>query len=148
MTTPPKNHHCTCIQINSLGVMIEGRSGSGKTSLALGLIDAARTRGAKFRFVCDDQAILQVRGDELWASVPNSLAGKVELFGAGIAKIEHAEECCIKLVCELVNQAELERYPTILNCNREGMLLDYVQAPRQHEAQAIRILLQKLSLPF
>jgi serine kinase of HPr protein (carbohydrate metabolism regulator) len=143
-----KNHHCTCVEINSVGVMIEGESGTGKTSLALGLLNAARQRKADFKFICDDQAFLHTRDNRLWACVPQTLAGKVELFGSGIVDITYARQCRIDLVCELIKQEEIERYPTVSKCARMGIALDYVQTPARHEAHGIRILLQKLSLPL
>jgi len=143
------NHHCTCVKINSVGVMIEGISGAGKTSLALGMLNAARIRGVDFAMVCDDQALIDIRkNNELWVKAPLPIAGKVELHGGGIAAIETITECRIQLLCELINQADIIRHPSPLNCTRFGVTLDYVQAPRQHEAQGIRILLQKLSLPL
>ena len=39
--------------------MIEGKSGAGKTSLALGMLNAARIRGVDFAMVCDDQALIR-----------------------------------------------------------------------------------------
>ncbi len=142
------NHHCTCVEVNSIGVMIEGASGAGKTSLALGLLNAARIRQVSFNFVCDDQAIINTTNGELWVSVPKSLAGKVELFGAGIADIRYVSQCRINLVCELVSQADIIRYPDDNQCQRFGIDLDCIQTPAQHEAQSIRILLQKLSIPL
>ena len=142
------NHHCTCIQVNSTGIMIEGASGSGKTSLALGLLDAARIRGADFSFVCDDQALLTVKDGQLWASAPKSIAGKVEIHGSGIADIEFRERCKIDLVCQLIDQKKIERLPAPTKCERLGITLDYVQVPLRPEAQAVRILLHRLSLPL
>lgn len=128
--------------------MIEGASGTGKTSLALGMLNAARIRNASFNFVCDDQALMKMINGELWASAPESLSGKVELFGAGIADISYIAQCRINLVCELVNQEDIMRYPENDQCQRFGASLDYVQTPVQHEALGIRILLNKLSLPL
>jgi len=143
------NHHCTCICINSVGIMIEGQSGSGKTSLALGMLDAARLRKIDFAMVCDDQALIDIHeNNELWVSSPISIAGKVELHGTGIAQIEYLKHCKIHLVCELIEQSDITRYPNSSRCTRFGIALDYIQAPKQHEAQSIRILLQKLSLPL
>ncbi len=128
--------------------MIEGASGAGKTSLALGLLNAARIRQASFNFVCDDQALMNTINGKLWARVPESLAGKVELFGAGISDIKYVSQCKINLVCELVDQEDIIRHPGDNQCQRFGVDLDYIQTPAQHEAQGIRILLQKLSLPL
>jgi HPr kinase/phosphorylase len=143
-----KNHHCTCVEINSIGVMIEGASGVGKTSLALGLLNAARQRQAEFNFICDDQAFLHVKDNALWARAPETLAGKVELHGSGIADIDYADKCKIDLVCELVDQHEIERFPAESKCIRMGITLDYIQTPARHESQGIRILLQRLALPL
>ena len=109
--------------------MIEGNSGSGKTSLALGMLSAARQRQADFKFICDDQAILQIKGKELWAWVPKSIAGKVELHGLGITPIDYRESCRIDLVCELIAQDEIERYPAQTKCLRHGISIDYIQTP-------------------
>ena len=147
------NHHCTCVEINAMGIMIEGASGAGKTSLGLGLINAARIRGVSFEFICDDQAILFTRStdaeiSQLWARVPDAIAGKVEIFGAGIAAIEYKKQTRINLVCELVKPEKIERYPLITRCQRLGIDLDYVQIPMRNETHAVRILLQKLALPL
>lgn len=128
--------------------MIEGVSGSGKTSLALGLLEAARIRGADFSFICDDQALLETKGEELWASAPKSIAGKVEIHGSGIGDIEFRECCKIDLVCQLIDPKKIERLPPPAKCERLGISLDCIQVPMRHEAQAVRILLHRLSLPF
>lgn len=147
-STPPTNHHCTCILINATGIMIEGPSGSGKTTLALGLLEAARNRGAKCHFICDDQAMLQAIDNVLIATVPETIAGKVEVYGFGIADIEFKANCKIDLVCSLIDDAQISRVPQKSQCQRLGLILDHVQVPMRHEAQAIRILLQHLALPL
>jgi len=128
--------------------MIEGPSGSGKTSLALGLLEAARYRKVKSSFICDDQALLSTKNKLLWAAAPSSIAGKVELHGYGIADIEFVARCKIALVCELVEQEEIIRLPAACKCERMGVVLDHITTPARHEAQGIRIVLQKLSLPL
>ena len=66
-------------------VMIVGPSGSGKSDLALRLLD----RG--FRLVSDDQTIVRRDGGRLLASAPPSIAGKLEIRGIGIVDMEHDE---------------------------------------------------------
>ena len=128
--------------------MIEGKSGTGKTSLALGLLDAARLRNIEASFVCDDQAMLCTKDGHLWATTPPALAGKVELYGAGITTIEFIPQCEIHLVCELVDQSQISRMPEPEKCQRLGIVLNLIYAPRQHETMATRIVLDKLSLPL
>lgn len=68
----------TCIAIEGRGLLIEGPPGSGKSSLALALID----RGAGL--VGDDGLALERRGERLWAYPAPAIAGKLEIRGVGI----------------------------------------------------------------
>lgn len=70
--------HASCVAIGGRGVLITGPSGSGKSDLALRLID----RGAVL--VTDDGAIVTPMGGRLIASVPATIAGKIEVRGVGI----------------------------------------------------------------
>ena len=63
-------------------VLISGPSGSGKSDLALRLID----RG--FTLVSDDQTIVRRDGDRLFASAPPTIKGKLEIRGVGIVEME------------------------------------------------------------
>jgi serine kinase of HPr protein (carbohydrate metabolism regulator) len=56
--------HATCVAIDGRGILIRGRSGAGKSDLALRLID----RGA--RLVSDDYTILAASGGRLRAAAP------------------------------------------------------------------------------
>ena len=76
----------SCVAIGGRAVLIEGPPGSGKTSLALMLID----RGAEL--VGDDGVALSVRYDgALWASFPPLIGGKIEIRNIGIAEITATE---------------------------------------------------------
>jgi serine kinase of HPr protein (carbohydrate metabolism regulator) len=70
-----------CVSIGGRGILIEGPPGSGKTSLALMLLD----RGA--RLVGDDGVLLSIRHGRLWASPPPNTAGKLEIRGVGIVDL-------------------------------------------------------------
>ncbi|WCT71951.1 HPr kinase/phosphatase C-terminal domain-containing protein [Sphingomonas naphthae] len=70
--------HATCVAIDGRAVLLIGPSGSGKSDLALRLID----RGAKL--VADDRTILDPVAGELRASVPATIAGQIEVRGVGI----------------------------------------------------------------
>jgi serine kinase of HPr protein (carbohydrate metabolism regulator) len=76
MTGEP--HQATCVAIGGRGVLIEGAPGSGKSSLALALID----RGAVL--VGDDGVLLDPRGDGLWAAPHPRIAGLLELRNVGL----------------------------------------------------------------
>ena len=71
----------TCVAVRGRGLLIEGPPGSGKSSLALALID----RGAAL--VGDDGITLERRGERVWAHPPPHIAGKIEIRGVGIATL-------------------------------------------------------------
>lgn len=84
MTAPGEGivRQASCVAIDGRAILIEGQPGSGKSSLALTLID----RGAKL--VGDDGVTLETRqigGDKrLWASPPPNISGKIEIRNVGI----------------------------------------------------------------
>lgn len=71
----------TCVAVGGRGLLVEGPPGSGKSSLALALID----RGAVL--VGDDGVALERLGERLWAHPPPNTAGKLELRGVGIVDL-------------------------------------------------------------
>jgi HPr kinase/phosphorylase len=84
--------HGSAVAIGSLGVLIVGPSGSGKSDLVLRLID----RGAKL--ISDD--ILHIDsadGGPLLAYAP-SIAGKIEVRGIGICSVEYEVSAPLRLV--------------------------------------------------
>ena len=135
------NRHCSVVVIDGCGVLIEGRSGTGKTSLALGLVDTATARGLRAALVSDDQAILQVRQGELVASAPTAISGLAEIRGYGIAEIRSETKCAIALVGRLVADEAVERMPEPKTTLIEGIELPLLELPQRHEQQSARIVL-------
>lgn len=80
MNPPPDilHHQATCVWIDGRGLLIEGPPGSGKSSLALALID----RGAGL--VGDDGVSLEQRDDRLFASPVPATRGLLEVRNVGI----------------------------------------------------------------
>lgn len=74
--------HATCVAIAGRGVLIVGRSGSGKSDLALRLLD----RGA--RLVSDDYTQIDAREGKLIATAPATIAGRMEVRGIGIIAVD------------------------------------------------------------
>lgn len=71
----------SCVAIDGRAVLIEGEPGSGKSSVALALID----RGAVL--VGDDGVTLEPRGEQLWALPPPNTAGLIELRNVGLVTL-------------------------------------------------------------
>lgn len=104
-TTSQLQEHATTIAIDGMGVMLRGPSASGKSDLALRMID----QGAML--VADDRTCLDVIDDQLIAFAPEPLAGKLEVRGLGIVKVPYLERCPVSLVADLVVMNELQRLP-------------------------------------
>jgi serine kinase of HPr protein (carbohydrate metabolism regulator) len=85
----------TCVAIGRRGVLIRGEPGSGKSSLALALID----RGAVL--VGDDGVELSAQGEQLNANPPPNTAGLLEVRNVGLIKLPTARGVPIALVVEL-----------------------------------------------
>ncbi len=89
-------------------VLLRGPSGSGKSDLALRLIDD----GA--RLIADDQTHLAKKGHALIASSPPALVGMIEVRGLGIVKLSRARLMAaapLALLVDLVRAEEVERMP-------------------------------------
>lgn len=87
--------HATTVAINGHGVMITGKSGCGKSDLALRLID----RGAVL--VSDDYTDILVDAGEITASPPPTIAGLIEVRGLGIMTRPFASKVQVKLLVDL-----------------------------------------------
>ena len=104
--------HASTVATGGRAVLLSGPSGSGKSDLALRLID----RG--FTLVSDDQTVVMREGDRLIASAPPTIAGKLEVRGLGIVEMETVTDVPVALFVELTS--DIERLP---DENRERSIL-------------------------
>jgi serine kinase of HPr protein (carbohydrate metabolism regulator) len=107
-----ENLHASTVALDGRAVVICGPSGSGKSDLALRMLD----RG--FMLVSDDRTIIGKEGAKLIASAPATIKGKIEVRGLGIFEIEHVDDVPVALVVEL--RSDVERLP---DDNRERLIL-------------------------
>lgn len=89
--------HGACVAIGGRAVLIEGRSGEGKSDLALRLID----RGAAL--VADGQVICQRSDKVLLASAPAHLTGRIEVRGLGIVEMPSVERIPVDLLIVILD---------------------------------------------
>jgi serine kinase of HPr protein (carbohydrate metabolism regulator) len=97
--------HASAVLAGAHGVLIRGGSGSGKSMLGHALIE----RGA--RLIADDRVSLSACHGRIVASVPVAIAGLIELRGRGLLAVPHERSGVIRLVADIVSDAELERMP-------------------------------------
>lgn len=91
-------HQATGVAIGGRAVLIEGPPSSGKSSLALALIDRDAV------LVGDDGVALELREGRLWAGPPSNIAGKLEIRNVGIVDLP-ATEAPVALVIRLNEDA-------------------------------------------
>lgn len=97
--------HASCVAIDGHAILIEGLSGSGKSDLALRLIDGGAA------LVSDDYTIATRAGEGLEASAPTTIAGKIEVRGLGIITMDYLEKAPVTLMISA--SADVERMPLI-----------------------------------
>ena len=97
--------HATTVDIGGRGVMIRGASGSGKTSLALALME----RGATL--VADDYTQLRVENDRIIATAPDTIKGKIEVRGYGLIDTTHQDQTAVSLIVDIVPHENVPRLP-------------------------------------
>lgn len=108
MTTPSLSSetlHASCVAKDGRAVLISGRSGAGKSDLALRLID----RGAKL--VSDDYTIVRRVNGRLVAAAPHNIEGKMEVRGVGVIAFECVSDVPVCLAVDL--DRDVERLPEL-----------------------------------
>lgn len=104
MGTAVHTVHATAVSIGGKGVLIIGPPGSGKSDLALRLID----RGAIL--ICDDRVIVDTATMPPTLRQAPNIAGKIELRGVGIVTVP-CDDTATLYLCVLLNEIE-ERMPS------------------------------------
>lgn len=134
--------HATCVELAGIGILLRGASGSGKSDLALRLIEA----GA--RLVADDRTDLTLEDGRLIASAPAPISGKLEVRGIGIVTVPSIARSPIGLAVDLVTADQVERLPETRQCNYLGIDVKLIAlAPFECSAPAkVRIAVRRAAL--
>lgn len=92
--------HATSVAIDGRVVMLRGPSGSGKSDLALRLID----RGAAL--VSDDYTLVKRIDGRLVATAPDTIRGKMEVRGIGIVAMAALPDVPVALIADLFDTVD------------------------------------------
>ena len=87
--------HATTVSIEDRAVLLCGPSGSGKSDLALRLIDSGAV------LIADDRTDLSRSDNAVMASPPETLAGLLEIRGVGVVRLPYRSGIPVALVVDL-----------------------------------------------
>jgi HPr kinase/phosphorylase len=103
--------HASAVLVGSHAALIRGPSGSGKSRLALALLQAAGRGALPFaRLVADDRADVEARNGRLLVRPAPALAGLIEVRGLGIRQVPHEPMAVVGIVVDLA-AADAARLP-------------------------------------
>ncbi len=107
-------HHATCVDFNGKGVVILGPSDSGKSDLALRLIDHGAT------LISDDYVEIKCEKGQLIAHCVPNIEGLIEVRGVGLIKMDYLKYTTLHLALELIHRDKIERLPVDKIFDQEG----------------------------
>ena len=109
-----KRLHATSVAIEDYGVAIFGDSGSGKSDLALRLIDSGAT------LISDDITVFSKSENNIHLFSVENTRGLLEVRELGIITVPYIEGVRLKLVVKLTDK-EIERIPKKIQTNLLGL---------------------------
>jgi len=113
--------HASAVLVATRAVLIRGPAGSGKSRLALALIEASRSGLLVLaRLVADDRAHVEAVNGRLLVRPAETLAGLIEVRGLGLRRLPYEPVAVVGLVVDLA-AADAQRLPETSNSVIEGI---------------------------
>jgi HPr kinase/phosphorylase len=144
---PSPTVHASAVLVGARAVLIQGPSGSGKSQLALALLEAAQSGTLPFaRLVADDRAEIEALHGRLLVRPAPTLAGMIEVRGVGIRRVPYEAMAVVGLLVDLA-ATDAARMPESAWQNRE---IEGITLPRLAVAagqDASRLVLSYLQTP-
>ena len=125
--------HGSSIEINGKGVIILGKSGAGKSSLAIKLISL----GANF--IADDQTLIELKDDKLIISKPSTTPSLIEARGIGLIQVPLIRVSELFYFIKIIDQ-DLPRLPFLKTKKCFGKKINLLEFnPRYNNEAALFI---------
>jgi serine kinase of HPr protein (carbohydrate metabolism regulator) len=123
--------HASAVLVGAHAVLIRGPAGTGKSSLALTLIEVGAAGRLPFtRLVADDRALVEAVNGRLLVRPAEPLAGLIEVRGLGIRRVAYEPVAVVGLVVDL-DAEDAERLPDeALNTTVAGVSLPRIAVAR------------------
>ncbi|MCP4386216.1 MAG: serine/threonine protein kinase [Hyphomicrobiales bacterium] len=100
--------HASAVLVGETGVLIRGPSGSGKSTLVLQML---ASKPETTFLIADDRVHLAAHHGRLVATVPQTIAGHLEIRGLGIVRQHHVSPAVIRWAVDLLPSEQCPRFP-------------------------------------
>lgn len=107
----PETVHATALVVGETGVLVTGPSGSGKSRVAMDLIQAAHADALFAALVSDDRVGLRITGTRILAIAPPQIAGMIEVRGSGILKVANLPRAVMHIAIAVGQPQGDQRFP-------------------------------------
>jgi serine kinase of HPr protein (carbohydrate metabolism regulator) len=134
--------HATAILVGPKAVLIRGPSGSGKSRLALGLLQSWPFA----RLVGDDRVYLEAANGRLLVRPADELAGLLEVRGLGIRRLPFELVAVLGLIVDLGVETDRLPEPSAMKAELSGVILPRVSLPA--EPDPLPVVLATLGRPI
>jgi HPr kinase/phosphorylase len=113
--------HATSVVFCGRGLLLCGASGSGKSDLALRIMDAGGS------LISDDYTALTVTGNQLFGAPPDTIKGLMEVRGVGLLNVSFVNSARLDVVVMCESHAPIERLPDAITTTIEGVSLPQIR---------------------
>tara|TARA_B100000900_G_C20189991_1_gene557464 strand:+ start:146 stop:565 length:420 start_codon:yes stop_codon:yes gene_type:complete len=127
-----KRLHATSVAIEDNGVAIFGNSGSGKSDLALRLIDSGAT------LISDDITVFSKSENKIHLFGVENTKGLLEVRELGIITVPYIEGIKLKLVIKLTDK-EIERIPKKNQINLLGLKFPKLEINGKNSSSVVKV---------
>jgi HPr kinase/phosphorylase len=149
--------HATAVAINGYAIALRGKSGAGKSDLALRLLalprEALRAFGiadCNIALIADDRVAIEQVDGAVFVSAPPPLRGKLEVRGLGIVDVATTTaRAPLALIVDLVPASDVPRLPDPQVITLNGVSIPRISLAPFEAATPIKIAvaLAMLSAP-